>query len=201
MSITNIVLAGVGGQGSVLATQVLARALANAGEQVVTSEVHGMSQRGGTVITTIRFGDDAWSSVIPVGEADYLVAFEELEAARHLEYLRPCGVAITSDQRIQPGTEALKRSPYPDDVTSLAEGRCRELVEVPALAIAQELGNAKLAGTVVLGALALYLEIPEEAWNAAISDTVPPKTIEKNIEAFRRGFAWRRAKERAVLAF
>jgi indolepyruvate ferredoxin oxidoreductase beta subunit len=201
MSITNIVLAGVGGQGSVLATQVLARALASAGERVVTSEVHGMSQRGGTVITTIRFGDDAWSSVIPVGEADYLVAFEELEAARHLEYLRPCGVAITSDQRIQPSTEALKRSAYPDDIGALAEGRCRELVEVPALAIAQELGNAKLAGSVVLGALSLYLEIPESAWRDAIAETVPPKTVSLNVEAFRRGLAWRRAKERAVLAF
>jgi len=201
MSITNIVLAGVGGQGSVLATQVLARALANAGERVVTSEVHGMSQRGGTVITTIRFGDDAWSSVIPVGEADYLVAFEELEAARHLEYLRPGGVAITSDQRIQPSTEALKRSPYPDDVGALAEGHCREFVEVPALAIAQELGNAKLAGSVVLGALALYLDLPEPAWLDAIAETVPPRTVEANVAAFRRGQGWRRAKERAVLAF
>jgi len=201
MSITNIVLAGVGGQGSVLATQVLARALTNAGKRVVTSEVHGMSQRGGTVITTIRFGDAAWSSVVPLGEADYLVAFEELEAARHLEYLRPGGVAITSDQRIQPNTEALKRSPYPDDVAALAEGRCRELVEVPALAIAQELGNARLAGSVVLGALALYLEIPEGAWLDALAETVPPKTVALNIEAFRRGLAWRQARERAVLAF
>jgi indolepyruvate ferredoxin oxidoreductase beta subunit len=200
MSITNIVLAGVGGQGSVLATQVLARALANAGERVVTSEVHGMSQRGGTVVTTIRFGDDAWSSVVPLGEADYLVAFEELEAARHLEYLRPNGIAITSDQRVQPSTEALKRSPYPADVQALAAGRCRELLEVPALAIAQELGNAKLAGTVVLGALSRYLDIPEPAWIAAIGDTVPPHTVEKNLEAFRRGAAWRRALERAVPA-
>jgi len=200
MSITNIVLAGVGGQGSVLATQVLARALANAGAQVVTSEVHGMSQRGGTVITTIRFGDDVWSSVIPVGEADYLVAFEELEAARHLEYLRPCGVAITSDQRIQPSTEALKRSPYPEDVQALAAGRCRELVEVPALAIAQELSNARLAGTVVLGALSLCLEIPEEAWLAASPNGYRRRRWRKNIEAFQRGLAWRRARERGVLA-
>jgi indolepyruvate ferredoxin oxidoreductase beta subunit len=201
MSITNIVLAGVGGQGSVSATQVLARALANAGERVVTSEVHGMSQRGGTVITTIRFGDDAWSPVIPVGEADYLVAFEQLEAARHLDYLRPCGVAVTSDQRIQPSTEALKRSAYPTDVSALADGRCREFVEVPALAIARELGNPKLAGSVVLGALALYLDIPEAAWLAAISETVPARTIEANVAAFQRGLSWRRARERAVLAF
>jgi len=201
MSTTNIVLAGVGGQGSVLATQVLARALGNAGERVVTSEVHGMSQRGGTVVTAIRFGADAWSPVVPEGEADYLVAFEELEAARHLTYLRPCGIAITSDQRIQPNTEALKQSPYPGDLASLAEGRCRELLQVPALAIARELGNPKLAGTVVLGALSLYLEIPEEAWLDAIAETVPARTVEANLEAFRRGQAWRRAKERAVLAF
>ena len=201
MSVTNIVLAGVGGQGSVLATQVLGRAAANAGLRVVTSEVHGMSQRGGTVVTTMRYGPEVWSPSIPIGEADYVVAFEQLEAARHIEYLRPNGVLVMNDQRIQPNAEALKRAEYPADVAALAEGSCRECIEVPALAIAQELGNPKLASSVVLGALSLYLEIPEFAWLDAIAACVPPVTIHRNVEAFQRGAGWRRARERAVVAF
>lgn len=201
MSITNIVLAGVGGQGSVLATQVLGRAACNAGLRVVTSEVHGMSQRGGTVLTSMRFGTEVWSPSIPAGEADFVVAFEQLEAARHIDYLRPNGVLIMNDQRIRPTTESLKRAAYPEDVAALAEGHCRECIEVPALAIAQELGNVKLASSVVLGALSLYLEFPEQAWLDAIATTVPPVTIHGNVEAFQRGAGWRRARERAVLAF
>lgn len=201
MNVTNIVLAGVGGQGSVLATQVLGQAAALAGLKVVTSEVHGMSQRGGTVTTTMRFGAEVWSPSIPRGEADYVVAFEQLEAARHLEFLRPNGVLLMNDQKIQPNSEALKRADYPANVSALAEGRCRECVEVPALAIAQELGNPKLASSVVLGALSLYLEFPEAAWLDAIAACVPPVTIHRNVEAFQRGASWRRAKERAVLAF
>jgi indolepyruvate ferredoxin oxidoreductase, beta subunit len=201
MSITNIVLAGVGGQGSVLATQVLGRAACNAGLHVVTSEVHGMSQRGGTVLTSMRFGSEVWSPSIPAGEADFVVAFEQLEAARHIELLRPNGVLIMNDQRIRPGTESLKRAAYPDDVAALAEGHCRESIEVPALAIAQDLGNPRLASSVMLGTLSLYLEFPESAWIEALEATVPPATVQKNIEAFQRGVQWRRARERAVVAF
>ncbi|HSJ13794.1 MAG TPA: indolepyruvate oxidoreductase subunit beta [Longimicrobiales bacterium] len=201
MSVTNIVLAGVGGQGSVLATKVLGRAASNAGLRVVTSELHGMSQRGGTVITTVRYGSEAWSPAIPQGEADYLVAFEQLEAARHLDWLRPCGVLIMNDQRIRPTSESLRRAAYPEDIGPLTDGRCRECVEVPALAIAKSLGNPRLASSVVLGALSLYLEFPEDAWLGAIGASVPPATVQDNIEAFLLGAAWRRARERAVLAF
>ena len=201
MSITNIVLAGVGGQGSVLATQVLGRAASNAGMHVVTSEVHGMSQRGGTVLTGIRFGTEVWSASIPTGEADFVVAFEQLEAARHIEFLRPGGVLIMNDQRIQPSTESLKRAAYPDDVPALAQGHCRECVEVPALAIAQELGNPRLAGSVVLGTLSVYLEFPDQAWIDALTSTVPPTTVAANLEAFRRGATWRVAREKEAVAF
>lgn len=201
MSITNIVLAGVGGQGSVLATQVLGRAACNSGLHVVTSEVHGMSQRGGTVLTGMRFGTEVWSASIPVGEADFVVAFEQLEAARHIEFLRPGGVLIMNDQRIQPTTESLKRAAYPADVAGLAEGHCRECVEVPALAIAQELGNPRLAGSVVLGTLSVYLEFPDSAWIDALTGTVPPKTVDANLEAFKRGAVWRVAREKGAVAF
>ena len=201
MSVTNIVLAGVGGQGSVLATQALGRAAASADARVVTSEVHGMSQRGGTVLTAMRFGPEVWSASIPQGEADFLVAFEQLEAARHLDWLRPCGVLVMNDQRIRPTSESLKRAAYPEDVAALANGRCRECIEVPALAVAKSLGNPRLAGSVVLGALSLYLEFPEQAWLDAIAASVPPVTIHGNVEAFQAGAGWRRARERAVLAF
>jgi indolepyruvate ferredoxin oxidoreductase beta subunit len=201
MSITNIVLAGVGGQGSILATQVLGRAAANAGVRVVTSEVHGMSQRGGTVLTTMRYGTEVWSASIPQGEADFVIAFEQLEAARHVEWLRPEGVLIMNDQRIRPTSEALKRAAYPEDVSALARELCRECIEVPALAVASSLGNPRLAGSVVMGAVSLYLEFPKEAWLEAIATTVPPVTIHGNVEAFQLGAAWRRARERAVLAF
>lgn len=160
-----------------------------------------MSQRGGTVTTTMRYGPEVWSASIPLGEADYLVAFEQLEAARHLDWVRPAGVLVMNDQRIRPTSESLKRAPYPEDVAALAMGHCREVIEVPALAIAQELGNPRLASSVVLGALSLYLEFPEQAWLDAIATTVPPITIHGNVEAFRLGAGWRRARERAVLAF
>ena len=160
-----------------------------------------MSQRGGTVITTVRFGTEVWSAVIPQGEADFLLAFEQLEAARHLDWLRPCGVLLVNDQQIRPASEALRRAPYPNDVLALAEGRCRECVTVPALGIAQELGNPRLAGAVMLGALSEYLEFPEQAWIDAIAETVPPVTIHANLDAFQRGASWRHAQERAIHAF
>lgn len=189
-AITNIVLAGVGGQGSVLATRVLASAAELAGHEVVTSEVHGMSQRGGTVITTVRFGDEVLSSSIPDGEADFLVAFERLEAARHLPLVRRGGLAFVNDQRITPSIESLKTADYPDDL----EARALELgvtaLVYPALRLARELGNDKLSSTVLLGGLSDYLFFGLEAWKEAIRRNVPPKTVEANIVAFETGAEW-----------
>lgn len=189
-NITNIVLAGVGGQGSVLATRILANAAELAGHEVVTSEVHGMSQRGGTVVTTARYGDEVLSSSIPAGEADYLVAFERLEAARHLHFVRNGGVAVVNDQRIAPSIEALRVAGYPDRLGDRVGDRDVSVLLYPALRLARELGNEKLASTVLLGGLSDFLFIDREHWIRAIGTTVPPRTIEANVAAFDTGAEW-----------
>ena len=189
-SVTNIVLAGVGGQGSILATRIVAAAAELAGHEVVTSEVHGMSQRGGTVLTTVRFGDEVLSSSIPDGEADFLVAFERLEAARHLPMLKKGGIAFVNDQRIAPSIESLKTAAYPDDLDELARARGATVLLYPALRLAREIGNDKLSSTILLGALADYLFIPRDHWREAVRRNVPAKTIEANDVAFQTGSEW-----------
>jgi indolepyruvate ferredoxin oxidoreductase, beta subunit len=188
--VTNIFLAGVGGQGSVLATRVLARAAELAGHEVVTSEVHGMSQRGGTVVTTVRFGDEVLSSAIPDGEADFLVVFERLEAARHLSLIRPGGAVLVNDQRITPSIEALKAADYPADLQDRAAERGVTLQLYPALRLAMELGTDRLSSTIMLGALSNFLFIPREHWHEAIRQSVPPKTKDANEVAFDTGAEW-----------
>lgn len=185
--LTNVVLAGVGGQGSVLATRVLATAAELAGHEVVTSEVHGMSQRGGTVLTSVRFGDRVLSSSVPEGEAHFLVAFERLEAARHLPLVRPGGLVLVNDQRIAPSIESLKRASYPRDLEARALAVGLTLRLIPALALARALGNEKLSSTIMLGALSRYLGIPREPWKEAVRRTVPSKTVELNEAAFDTG--------------
>ena len=188
--VINVVLAGVGGQGSVLATRILARAAALAGHEVVTSEVHGMSQRGGTVVTTVRYGDEVLAPAIPEGQADFLVAFERLEAARHLALVRPGGAALVNDQRIAPSIEALKHAAYPDDLQARADTAAVVIHLCPALRMARELGNDKLSSTVLLGALANQLLIDGEHWRQAVRESVPPRTVEANEAAFASGSEW-----------
>ena len=188
--ITNIVLAGVGGQGSVLATRVIATAAGMAGNEVVTSEVHGMSQRGGTVLTTVRYGNEVLSSAIPEGEAEFLVAFELLEAARYLPMVRPGGAVIASDQRIAPSIQALMTARYPDDLDRRARDRSVTLHTYPALQLARQLGNEKLTNTVLLGGLSNFVFIEREHWLEAIRRSVPPRTIEANEAAFDTGAEW-----------
>ena len=189
-AVTNIMLAGVGGQGSVLATRVLATAAELADHDVVTSEVHGMSQRGGTVVTTVRFGDEVLSPAIPAGEADFLVAFERLEAARQLDAVRTGGLVLVNDQRIAPSIETLKAADYPGDLEDRADRRGITVLVYPALRLARDLGNEKLSSTVMLGALSDSLTIPREQWIEAIRRTVPPKTVEANEVAFDTGAEW-----------
>ncbi len=188
--IVNVVLAGVGGQGSVLATRILAGAVRRAGFDVVTSEVHGMSQRGGTVTTTIRFGPGVLAPAIPPGSADLLVAFERLEAARHLPLLRPDGLAVVNDQRIMPSVDSLRTADYPEDVEALAAARHVAMQLVPAYQIACELNEPKLTSTVLLGALSNDIDLPVEAWRGAIAEASPAKYVEANLAAFEAGREW-----------
>jgi indolepyruvate ferredoxin oxidoreductase, beta subunit len=196
----DIVLAGVGGQGSVLATQILGRAAVLAGIAAVTSEVHGMSQRGGTVVTAVRLGRVDAAPIVPAGTADFLVGFEPLEGIRQIGMLKPDGITILAEERVLPVTESLRQVPYPGDVEALAK-RVTSAIMVPAGGIAADLGNARLASTVLLGVLSVYLDIPDDAWHTAIQQSVPGKTVQSNLAAFDRGAQWRVAKEKAVTAF
>jgi indolepyruvate ferredoxin oxidoreductase, beta subunit len=197
----DIVIAGVGGQGSVLATGILGRAAVLAELPVVTSEVHGMSQRGGTVVTAVRLGRLDAAPLVPLGSADFLVAFEPLEAVRQLPMLKPRGTAIVAEEVIAPVIEALRHAPYPADPEALMTAAEHHVVMVPASGIARDLGNIKLASTVLLGVLSVYLDLPDDAWRSAIQQSVPAPTVEANLRAFAYGSEWRVAREKAVTAF
>lgn len=190
--ITNIVVVGVGGQGSVLAGQIIARAAMLAGLSVATSEVHGMAQRGGSVFSTVRYGNTVLSPAVSEGTADILLAFEKLEALRYLNYLTPNGLALVNDQCIVPSIESLKLAPYPDDRTlkETLRRRTRSAFLVPALKIAQQIGTPTLTNTVMLGALSHFLDLPQDAWRSAVTELVPPKTVELNLLAFDEGLQW-----------
>lgn len=190
--ITNIIVVGVGGQGSLLAGQIIARVATLADLSVATSEVHGMAQRGGSVFSTVRYGKDVLSPAVPEGAADILLAFEKLEALRYLNYLKVGGLALVNDQRIVPSVESLKLAPYPDDKTieEALRRRARAVLIVPALEIAQKLGHPALTNTVMLGALSRFLDLPREMWRQAITELVPPKTAELNLLAFDEGLRW-----------
>jgi indolepyruvate ferredoxin oxidoreductase, beta subunit len=201
MNTIDIIMAGVGGQGSVLATQVLGRAAVLAEIPVVTSEVHGMSQRGGSVVTAVRLGRVDAAPLVPAGSATFLVGFEPLEGLRQLGMLRPSGVAIMAEEPVLPVIESLRAAPYPHDVEDLVQAGADTVVMVPAGAIAADLGNPRLAGTVLLGVLSVYLDIPADAWEQALSASVPPATLADNLVAFRHGAVWRTVREKAVTAF
>ena len=191
-TITNIILVGVGGQGSLLAGQIIARAATLANLSVATSEVHGMAQRGGSVFSTVRYGEDVLSPAVPEGAADVLLAFEKLEALRYLNYLKVDGLALVNDQRIVPSIESLKLAPYPDDTTieETLRRRAHEVLIVPGLEIAQRLGNPALTNTVMLGALSQFLALSKDMWHQAVTELVPPKTVELNLVAFEEGLSW-----------
>jgi len=183
----SIMLVGVGGQGIILASEVVCQALLNAGLQVKKSEVHGMAQRGGSVRTDVRFGTEVHAPLIAAGEADLLVAFEQMEALRYAHFLRPGGEALVSTERIIPTSTLTGPHPYPADVAErLAERGARvHMIDAPALA--RQAGNPRTAGIVMIGALAARLEVPTPAWRRAITALVPERYRDVNLAAFRLG--------------
>lgn len=199
--VKNIVLAGVGGQGSLLAGRIIARVATLAGLSVATSEVHGMAQRGGSVFSTVRYGSAVLSPAVPEGQADLLLAFEKLEALRYLDYLKIDGLALVNDQRITPSVESLKLAAYPSNIKieEALHHRAGTVLVVPGLDIAQALGNPALANTVMLGALSIFLDLPHEEWRQAIAELVPPKTLELNYLAFEEGLTWAKRHARVVV--
>ncbi len=188
MKTTNLMIVGVGGQGSLLASKLLGRLLADEGYDVKVSEVHGMSQRGGSVVTYVRFGEHVYSPVVTQGEADFIVSFEKLEAARYVQRLSPNGTIITNTQQIDPMPVITGAAQYPDNILESLRAQGVHIDELDALSLANQAGSAKAVNIVLMGRLAKYLDIPYDNWIAAIEKTVAPKFIAINQKAFELGY-------------
>ena len=179
-------LVGVGGQGAILTAKVLVNGLMKAGYDVKMSEVHGMSQRGGSVSTQVHWGEKVYSPVIGPGAADVLVAFERMEAVRYAEFLKPDGVAVINDYAIPSSTVAAGLCEYPQGCVEALERKFRCLT-LNAGELAVSLGSAKCMNLVLFGAMAHALELEAVDWEEVIRETVPPKFLELNLRAFRAG--------------
>lgn len=184
----SVMIVGVGGQGTLLASRVLGRVMLDAGFDVKVSEVHGMSQRGGSVVTYVRWGERVESPVINEGEADILLAFEQLEAARFLPYLQADGVIITNTQKIDPMPVITGAAAYPEGLLEKIREKGVRLTAVDALGLAERAGSQKAVNVVLIGAMASSLDIPEACWLTAIEKTVPAKFLEMNKRAFALGY-------------
>lgn len=187
METKNIMIVGVGGQGSLLASKLLGRILLGKGYDVKVSEVHGMSQRGGSVVTYVRFGEKVFSPVIDKGEADYIVSFELLEAARWSEYLRQGGKIITNTQKINPMPVITGAAAYPDALEEKMKAKGIIVDEIDALSLAEQAGSAKAVNIVLMGHLSLGFDFTLEEWMDAIEKSVPAKFLELNKKAFMLG--------------
>ena len=183
----SVVLAGVGGQGTILAANLLARALLTHGYDVKTSEVHGMAQRGGSVVSMVRFGESVASPIVPRGEAEAVVATEMLEALRYIHFLAPGGRVICSRTRIDPLPVLQGAEEYPEDAEELILGYAPGGLIVDAVEIAAGVGSARAANTVLLGILSHSLPITGEEWLAAIEEVMPGRLVEANQKAFLAG--------------
>jgi indolepyruvate ferredoxin oxidoreductase beta subunit len=189
MKSINFLLAGVGGQGTLLASSVLAEVGWRAGYDVKKAEAHGMSQRGGSVTSHVRWGAEVHSPLIGAGEVDVLLVFEKVEALRSLAMLRPGGTLIVNDQAIEPISVTSGGAAYPDDahLRQVVAGVTDDVSWVPGVQIAEELGDSRAANLVLLGALSARLDVPAELWLAVIAERVPAKSLALNCQAFERG--------------
>jgi indolepyruvate ferredoxin oxidoreductase beta subunit len=186
MPTTSVLISGVGGQGVVLVSELLALAALAAGEDVKQGEFHGVAQRGGAVFSHVRFGDKVHSPMAPLATVDYLVALEKLEALRYAHYLKPAGTVIINEHTVEPVRLADQR-PYPDDAVEFLTGKGFDVVPVAATELAIELGNHRAANVVLLGALAEKLEIPSEIWEQTIEQRIPERFLSLNQAAFAAG--------------
>lgn len=187
MQTKNIMIVGVGGQGTLLASKLLGRLLLSKNYDIKVSEVHGMSQRGGSVVTYVRYGDKVYSPVIDKGEADVIVSFEILEAARWTEYLKKGGVIITNTQQVNPMPVITGAQEYPQELEQKIRALGIELDAIDALSLAEEAGNSKAVNIVLLGRLSKQFDFSVEEWLQAIEQSVPAKFLELNKKAFMLG--------------
>ena len=187
MKTKNIMIVGVGGQGSLLASKLLGRLLLTRGYDIKVSEVHGMSQRGGSVVTYVRFGDKVYSPVIDKGEADYIVSFELLEAARWTEYLKPDGKIIVNTQQINPMPVIIGAAEYPENLVQKMCDAGLNVDAFDALSLAEQAGSTKAVNIVLMGHLSKNFDFTQEEWMEAIEQSVPAKFLELNKKAFALG--------------
>lgn len=188
METKNIMIVGVGGQGTLLASKLLGAVLLKQNYDVKVSEVHGMSQRGGSVVTYVRFGEKVYSPIIDEGEADVIISFEQLEAARWLSYLKKGGQIIVNLQKIDPMPVIIGAAEYPENIIEKMEATGARVDAVDFLSIANEAGSSKAVNIALMGRLSNYFpEIPLEAWEEAMTEIVPPKFLELNKKAFMLG--------------
>lgn len=187
METKNIMIVGVGGQGTLLTSRILGGITTKAGYDVKLSEVHGMAQRGGSVVTYVRYGDKVAEPIVEEGQADVLIAFEKLEALRYAHFLKKDGVIIVNDQRIDPITVVTGAAEYPEGIIEkLAEKY--NVISVDAMGEALKLGNSKVFNTVIIGIAAQHMDFSKEEWLEVIEEKVPAKTIEINKKAFETGY-------------
>ena len=187
MKTQNIMIVGVGGQGSLLASKLLGRMLLQKGYDIKVSEVHGMSQRGGSVVTYVRFGDKVYSPVIDKGQADYIVSFELLEAARWTEYLKPNGKIIVNTQQINPMPVIIGAAEYPENLVEKMQSAGLDVDAFDALTLADQAGSSKAVNIVLMGHLSKNFDFTREEWLDAIEKSVPAKFLELNKTAFTLG--------------
>ena len=187
MKNTNILIVGVGGQGTILAGRIMAQVAQDAGLDVKVSEIHGMSQRGGSVITQVRIGEKVWSPIIPNGQADVMLAFEKLEALRSLNWMAQGGKMIINDRELYPMPVISGAMEYPSDIKEKINAKTDQALFLDALGMAQEAGSARAVNLVLLGCLSKYMDMPKEDWLKAISSIVKPHTLEVNLKAFQMG--------------
>ncbi len=187
MSTKKIMIVGVGGQGTLLASRILGNAVISQGYDVKVSEVHGMSQRGGSVVTYVKFGEKVYSPIIGKGEADIILAFETLEAYRALPFLKTGGKLIMNVQQMNPMPVITGAASYPENVVEKL-AKTADVVALDALALAKEAGNIKAVNVVLIGVMAKNTEIPYEVWVETLKNTVPPKFLDVNLMAFDLGY-------------
>ncbi|MEN6356965.1 MAG: indolepyruvate oxidoreductase subunit beta [Armatimonadota bacterium] len=185
--ILNISLVGVGGQGTLLASNILCQVALLTGKDVKKNEVHGMAQRGGSVVSQVRVGERVHSPMIALGETDILLSFEKVEALRFAHYLSPDGIALVNDQEIRPVTVSSGLSQWPDDLNGRLKSTFSKLELIPALDIARDLGNIRAVNVVMIGALANHTDIPDDIWRESIRQLVKPKFLELNLKAYDAG--------------
>lgn len=183
----NIMIVGVGGQGTLLTSRIIGKSALALGNDVKISEVHGMAQRGGSVVTFVRYGEKVSEPIVEEGTADVIIAFEKLEALRYAHFLKEGGVLVVNDCRIDPMTVVTGAMNYPENIIENLK-KDYSVFAIDAQKIAKELGNSKVLNSVVLGYATKHLGIDKETVIKTVEETVPPKTIELNVQAFLRGY-------------